>query len=307
MATKAPWCAVTATVEVIGGRWKPTILFHLKDQPRRFNELRRLVPGITQRMLTLQLRALEQDGVVARTVHNNVPPHVEYSFTRKGLTLGPILDAMEAWGEANRPDAAPDPATLLIQSGGGPRAAWMKMATGEPRFAHPVCLASYFRPSCSHPWRAAGQRRPGPADRCLSLSVGRRAAGRRHHAGRCPRGADVDRPPRLRLQGRARRAVRKATNAWQKAKGHQQTDKLSDGADQPAHQGSIEGTRNRRLVPAARSRGGLRRRRSRQARGLRHAAHRRQRTLLSRQRRDQPVGRHPPWLSDLPNLGWALS
>ena len=57
MATKAPWCAVTATVEVIGGRWKPTILFHLKDQPRRFNELRRLVPGITQRMLTLQLRA----------------------------------------------------------------------------------------------------------------------------------------------------------------------------------------------------------------------------------------------------------
>jgi DNA-binding HxlR family transcriptional regulator len=103
MATKATWCAVTATVEVIGGRWKPTILFHLKDQPRRFNELRRLVPGITQRMLTLQLRALEQDGVVSRTVHNNVPPHVEYSFTRKGLTLGPILDAMEAWGEVNRP------------------------------------------------------------------------------------------------------------------------------------------------------------------------------------------------------------
>ena len=66
---------------MIGGRWKPTILFHLKDQPRRFNELRRLVPGITQRMLTLQLRALEQDGIVARTVLNNVPPHVEYSFT----------------------------------------------------------------------------------------------------------------------------------------------------------------------------------------------------------------------------------
>ena len=59
-------------------------------------------PGVTQRMLTLQLRALEQDGVVARKVHNSVPPHVEYSFTRKGLTLGPILDAMEAWGEANR-------------------------------------------------------------------------------------------------------------------------------------------------------------------------------------------------------------
>lgn len=66
MATKAPWCAVAATV------------------------------------LSLQLRALEQDGIVARTVHNSVPPHVEYSFTRKGLTLGPILDAMEDWGIANR-------------------------------------------------------------------------------------------------------------------------------------------------------------------------------------------------------------
>ena len=102
-STKAPWCPVTATVEVIGGRWKPTILFHLKDQPRRFNELRRLVPGITQRMLTLQLRALEQDGIVARTVHNTIPPHVEYAFTRKGRTLGPLLDAMEAWGEKNGP------------------------------------------------------------------------------------------------------------------------------------------------------------------------------------------------------------
>jgi DNA-binding HxlR family transcriptional regulator len=101
--TKAPWCPVTATVEVIGGRWKSTILFHLKDQPRRFNELRRLVPGITQRMLTLQLRALEQDGIVSRKVHDTIPPHVEYSFTKKGWSLGPILDAMEAWGEANRP------------------------------------------------------------------------------------------------------------------------------------------------------------------------------------------------------------
>lgn len=102
-ATKAPWCPVTATVEVFGGRWKPTILFQLKDQPRRFNELRRLVPGITQRMLTLQLRALERDGIVTRTVHGTIPPRVDYAFTKKGWTLGPILDAMEAWGEANRP------------------------------------------------------------------------------------------------------------------------------------------------------------------------------------------------------------
>ncbi len=101
--TKAPWCAVTATMEVIGGRWTPIILFHLKDQPRRFNELRRLVPGITQRMLTLQLRALEKNGIVSRTVHGTVPPHVEYAFTKKGWTLGPLLDAMEVWGETNRP------------------------------------------------------------------------------------------------------------------------------------------------------------------------------------------------------------
>jgi len=109
-ATRAPWCAVTATVDVIGGRWKPTILFHLKNQPRRFNELRRLMPDITQRMLTLQLRALERDGIVSRTVHANIPPHVEYAFTKKGWTLGPILDAMESWGKANgrrrRSDAA---------------------------------------------------------------------------------------------------------------------------------------------------------------------------------------------------------
>ncbi len=100
--SKAPWCGVTATVEVIGGRWKALVLFHLKDQPRRFNELRRLLPGITQRMLTLQLRALEEDGIVTRTVHNTVPPHVEYAFSKKGWTLGPLLDAMEAWGDANR-------------------------------------------------------------------------------------------------------------------------------------------------------------------------------------------------------------
>lgn len=93
-----PWCGVAATVQVIGGKWKPTILFHLKDGPRRFNELRRLMPQITQRMLTLQLRALEDDGIVLRTVHETVPPWVEYTVTERGMTLGHILDAMEDWG-----------------------------------------------------------------------------------------------------------------------------------------------------------------------------------------------------------------
>lgn len=99
MTQASEWCPVAATVEVMGGKWKPTILFHLKDQPRRFNELRRLMPTVTQRMLTLQLRALEADGLVARTVREQIPPHVEYSFTERGRTLGPILDAMVAWGE----------------------------------------------------------------------------------------------------------------------------------------------------------------------------------------------------------------
>ena len=91
-------CPVAATLHVIGGKWVPLILFQLKDGPRRFNALRRLIPGITQRMLTLQLRGLEHDGVVARKVFETVPPHVEYSLTPSGQTLAPIIEAMEVWG-----------------------------------------------------------------------------------------------------------------------------------------------------------------------------------------------------------------
>ena len=108
----APRCTVAETVEVIGGKWKPTILFHLKDGPRRFNELKRLVPGITQRMLTMQLRALEDDGIVSRKVFDQVPPHVEYALTPRGWTLGPILEAMEVWGETyGRPRVKRDAST----------------------------------------------------------------------------------------------------------------------------------------------------------------------------------------------------
>ena len=92
-------CPVLKTMDVIGGKWKLPILYYLKDQPRRFNELRRLLPEITQRMLTMQLRALEKDGIVVRTVHEKVPPHVDYALSPYGWTLGPILDAMEQWGE----------------------------------------------------------------------------------------------------------------------------------------------------------------------------------------------------------------
>ena len=100
---KQLWCPVEATLSLIDGKWKPTILLHLKDGPRRFNELRRLLPHVTQRMMTLQLRALERDGIIWRKDFGKNPPHVEYGFTAMGLTLGPILGAMEHWGEALRP------------------------------------------------------------------------------------------------------------------------------------------------------------------------------------------------------------
>ncbi|MCU0536457.1 MAG: helix-turn-helix transcriptional regulator [Hydrococcus sp. Prado102] len=92
-------CSVEATLDVIGGRWKGVILFHLLDGTKRFNELQRLVKGCTQRMLTLQLRELERDGVVNRTVYLQVPPKVEYSLTEFGQSLEPILLLMREWGD----------------------------------------------------------------------------------------------------------------------------------------------------------------------------------------------------------------
>ena len=93
-------CPVAATLQVIGGKWVPLILFQLKDGPRRFNALRRLIPGITQRMLTLQLRELEADGIVLRTIYPEVPPRVDYELTELGMSLQPVLTAMKAWGVA---------------------------------------------------------------------------------------------------------------------------------------------------------------------------------------------------------------
>ena len=106
-------CPVEVTLRVIGGKWKAMILFHLHQGPARFNVLRRLIPGVTQRMLTQHLRELEADGIVTRTVLHVVPPHVEYAISPLGETLGPILDAMAQWGLANpqlRVSADPEPA-----------------------------------------------------------------------------------------------------------------------------------------------------------------------------------------------------
>lgn len=92
-------CPVEVTLSVMGGTWKPVILFHLLHGHRRFSELRRAIRGITQRMLTLQLRELEAAGIVARTVYAEVPPRVDYALTPLGLSLQPLLLAMRDWGQ----------------------------------------------------------------------------------------------------------------------------------------------------------------------------------------------------------------
>ena len=92
-------CPVSTILDIIGGKWKVLILYHLFGDTRRFNELQRLMPTITQRMLTLQLRELEQDGIVHREVYPQVPPKVEYSLTDFGRTLLPVIQAMHDWSE----------------------------------------------------------------------------------------------------------------------------------------------------------------------------------------------------------------
>lgn len=108
-------CAVEVTLSVIGGVWKPVILFHLLSGKKRFMELTRLIPNATQRMLTLQLRELEEDGVIVRHVYPQVPPKVEYALTPLGKSLAPVLISLREWGESYRtsemsraPAAAPE-------------------------------------------------------------------------------------------------------------------------------------------------------------------------------------------------------
>lgn len=97
--TKKYNISVEATLEVIGGKWKSVILCHLTHGRKRTNDLRRLMPNITQKMLTQQLRELEEDGIVNRISYNEVPPRVEYELTEYGWSLKPILDSMCNWGE----------------------------------------------------------------------------------------------------------------------------------------------------------------------------------------------------------------
>jgi DNA-binding HxlR family transcriptional regulator len=98
--TQSPGCPAELTVHIIGGRWKVQIIWHLQHAPDgllRFTELKRELPGITQKMLTQQLRELEADGIVHRQVYPQVPPRVEYSLTPRGQTLEPVIAAMCQW------------------------------------------------------------------------------------------------------------------------------------------------------------------------------------------------------------------
>lgn len=94
-----PACPVATTVALIGSKWKLLIIRNLRMRPWRFNELQKDLAGISQKVLTDSLRALEADGLVNRTVYAEVPPRVEYTLSDLGETMRPILDAMEQWGE----------------------------------------------------------------------------------------------------------------------------------------------------------------------------------------------------------------
>ena len=93
-----PDCPVATTVQLIGNKWKLLILRNLLARPWRFNEMLHSIPGISQKVLTDNLRALENDGIITRTVFPEVPPRVEYALSELGATMRPIIDAMQAWG-----------------------------------------------------------------------------------------------------------------------------------------------------------------------------------------------------------------
>ena len=95
-----PACPVATTVALIGSKWKLLIIRNLLARPWRFNELKKDLEGISQKVLTDSLRSMEADGIITRTVYPEVPLRVEYSLTELGKSLKPILDSMQAWGEA---------------------------------------------------------------------------------------------------------------------------------------------------------------------------------------------------------------
>ncbi|WP_411268502.1 winged helix-turn-helix transcriptional regulator [Macrococcus capreoli] len=107
---------VEATIAVIGGKWKPVILCHLKHGKHRTSELKRKIPNITQKMLTQQLRELEADGIINRIVYNQVPPKVEYEISDYGHTLDDLLSMLCHWGEVHVENLNKNGANISIDS-----------------------------------------------------------------------------------------------------------------------------------------------------------------------------------------------
>ena len=95
-----PACPVATTVQMIGSKWKLLIMRNLLQRPWRFNELKKDLEGISQKVLTDSLRSMEADGIITRTVYPEVPPRVEYALSDLGGSMRPIMDAMEIWGTA---------------------------------------------------------------------------------------------------------------------------------------------------------------------------------------------------------------
>lgn len=124
----APGCSVEVTLDLIDGKWKGVILYHLQEGRLRFGELRKRLPNITQRMLTKQLRALEEDDLIIRRVYAEVPPRVDYELSEKGQRLRPVIDALKAWGDDHRArtavegKTAPEAKKSKQQPGAAPRA-----------------------------------------------------------------------------------------------------------------------------------------------------------------------------------------
>ncbi len=132
-----PGCPVEATISLIDGKWKCVILFHLQEQGTvRFNELRRRLPGITQRMLTNQLRELETDRLIERKIYAQVPPKVEYTVSALGSTLKPVLASLKAWGDANIELFSGRPASALQEAAVRSTKAQLR-AAGQPAPATP--------------------------------------------------------------------------------------------------------------------------------------------------------------------------
>jgi DNA-binding HxlR family transcriptional regulator len=91
-------CAMDVTMNFIGGKWKTVVLWYLRNKKKRFGELKKLIPDITEKMLSIQLKTLEEDGIVTRTIYPEVPPRVEYELTAFGKTMIPMLEQIALWG-----------------------------------------------------------------------------------------------------------------------------------------------------------------------------------------------------------------